>query len=90
MNSISSSHNKSKLAVFHPKHQGIVFAFFMALIMSGFMSFVILLINLGFIDQIIHLWLKAWATAFVVAFPTVLTIAPLVRRISMALIREHA
>ncbi len=85
-----SNTGKSKLAVFHPKHQGVVFSFLMALIMSGFMSCVILLINLGFTEQFLHIWLKAWATAFLIAFPTILTLAPFVRRVSLAFIREQA
>lgn len=63
------------------RYTGYVFAFFMSLIMSGVMSLFISLINVGVIDGIVWLWLKAWALAFVVAFPTVVVVNPLVRRL---------
>ncbi len=53
----------------HPRFRTVVFAFFMALFMSGFMSLVISIFNVGLIDNIATIWLKAWAFAFCVAFP---------------------
>ena len=38
----------------HPKYQSVVFAFFMALLMSGIMSLVISLFNLGLVDGILQ------------------------------------
>ena len=43
------------------KHHRIVFAFFMALLMSCIMSLVITLFNVGFVHNIIRIWMKAWA-----------------------------
>ncbi|MBL4671268.1 MAG: DUF2798 domain-containing protein [Arenicella sp.] len=40
------------------KYQNIVFAFFMALLMSCLMSLIISLFNLGLIDNILSIWLK--------------------------------
>jgi len=73
--------------MFHPRLQTVVFAFFMALFMSGFMSLVISIFNVGLVDNIVILWLKAWAFAFCVAFPTVILIAPLVHKLTNRLIR---
>tara|TARA_Y100001951_G_scaffold26950_1_gene20897 strand:- start:23517 stop:23711 length:195 start_codon:yes stop_codon:yes gene_type:complete len=53
----------------------------MSLIMSGVMSLFISLINVGFIDGIFCLWMKAWGMAFIVAFPCVVVVNPLVRRL---------
>ncbi|NQZ79865.1 MAG: DUF2798 domain-containing protein [Colwellia sp.] len=61
------------------KYQSLVFSFFMALLMSGIMSFVISLFNLGFIENIFFIWLKAWGFAFVVAFPVILIVTPVVK-----------
>jgi len=49
--------------------------------MSGIMSFVISLFNLGFVNDIIQRWLQAWAFAFSIAFPTVIIISPLVHKL---------
>lgn len=61
------------------KYQKLVFAFLMALIMSCIMSFVISVFNVGWHAEIVHIWLKAWAFAFVIAFPTITVVAPLVQ-----------
>ena len=78
---------KRRLAFISPKYQNIVFGFFMSLFMSCLMSLVITLINLGFVDNLVMIWIHAWFSAFVVAFPTVLTVIPVVRRVTMAFIR---
>jgi hypothetical protein len=51
----------------------------MSLLMSAIMSFIISVFNVGMIDGIVAVWLKAWAFAFVIAFPTIIGVTPLVR-----------
>lgn len=53
----------------------------MALLMSCLMSFVITIFNIGLVDEILFIWLKAWGFAFVVAFPIVIVVSPVVRRL---------
>lgn len=72
-----------------PKYQKIVFAFLMALIMSCIMSFVISVFNVGLHGQIVQVWLKAWAFAFVVAFPTIMVVAPIVKTLVILLIKQE-
>tara|TARA_R110002049_G_scaffold144478_4_gene306749 strand:+ start:1414 stop:1647 length:234 start_codon:yes stop_codon:yes gene_type:complete len=69
------------------KHQKLVFAFFMALIMSCLMSFVITIFNIGLHHDLIHLWLKAWAFAFIVAFPAITLVAPIAQKLTVRLIK---
>ena len=58
-----------------------------ALLLSGFMSFImsgaITLINLGYIDQFIGIWLHAWVVAYAIAFPTILLVFPFARKLAM-------
>jgi Protein of unknown function (DUF2798) len=63
------------------KHAPHAFSFFMALLMSCLMSFIISTFNVGLINDILFIWLKAWALAFVIAFPTIILITPLVRKL---------
>lgn len=71
------------------KFHKLVFSFFMALLMSCIMSFVITLFNVGFIENILFIWLKAWAFAFVVAFPTINLVAPIVNKlVSLVIIQS--
>jgi len=64
-----------------------VFSFFMALFMSCIMSFVISVFNVGIVDDILIIWLKSWSFAFIVAFPAVLMVAPIVRKIVAIVIK---
>ena len=63
------------------KHHKIVFSFFMSLLMSCIMSFVISVFNVGIVTDIISVWFKAWAFAFVVAFPTIIMVSPIVHKL---------
>nr|WP_269473370.1 DUF2798 domain-containing protein [Hydrogenovibrio marinus] len=63
----------------------------MALFMSFLMSGVISYMNVGLPENFLKVWFHAWWTAFVIAFPIVLFVAPMVRRIVNKLVRavEH-
>lgn len=53
------------------------------------MSFVITLINVGLVNDFVVLWLQAFWRAFIVAFPAVMTVVPLVRKLVKKLVAEH-
>jgi len=53
----------------------------MALLMSCFMSLVISIFNVGFVDNILYVWLKAWGFAFVVGFPIFILVSPVVKKL---------
>ena len=69
------------------RYEMILFAFLMSLFMAGFMSFIVTLINMGFVDGILYFWLEAYWKAFLVAFPTIVIVVPQVRKITSKLIR---
>ena len=55
------------------------------------MSFVISLFNVGFVNNILTIWLKAWGFSFVVAFPAVVVVSPVVRKlVSLVIIAREA
>tara|TARA_Y100000590_G_scaffold428453_1_gene539772 strand:+ start:1330 stop:1506 length:177 start_codon:yes stop_codon:yes gene_type:complete len=58
--------------------------------MSGIMSLVISIFNTGLVDGIITIWLKAWGFAFVVAFPIIVVVSPIVRRLVNAVVDESS
>lgn len=66
---------------FAPRHAPVLLAFFTSLLMSLLMSGVITLLNLGLVDDFLQRWFTAFATAFVIAFPSILLVLPLARRI---------
>lgn len=59
--------------------QALLLSGFMSLIMSGAISF----INLGFVDNFITIWFHAWVVAYAIAFPSVLIVFPIARRLAM-------
>ena len=75
--------------MFSHKYQNLVFSFLMALFMSGIMSFVISVFNMGLVSNIIAIWLKAWGFGFIVAFPTINIIAPVVNKLVSLIINEN-
>ncbi|HDY84665.1 hypothetical protein LCGC14_0724420 [marine sediment metagenome] len=72
----------------NPKHKKLVFAFFMALMMSCLMSFVITIFNIGLHNGGILLWLKAWCFAFVVAFPAITLVAPIANKLTLHITKQ--
>ena len=71
------------------KHHRIVFSFFMALLMSCIMSFVISVFNVGMVTNIVAIWLKAWSFAFFVAFPTIILVSPIVHKLVGLVLKEE-
>jgi hypothetical protein len=72
------------------KHHKVVFSFFMALLMSGIMSFVISVFNVGMVTNIITIWLQAWSFAFIIAFPTIIIVSPVVHKLVALVLHEES
>ncbi len=53
------------------------------------MSFVISVFNVGFVANIVNIWLKAWSFAFIVAFPTIFIISPVVQKLVSLVLQEE-
>jgi hypothetical protein len=60
----------------------LVFSIVMAAIMVFIMTFIITLANVGWVDGFVHLWLKAFAIAYVVAVPIIFFFAPVARKLT--------
>jgi hypothetical protein len=71
-----------------PKRRPLIFSFFMALFMSGIMSFVLTVFNVGVVTNILTLWLQAWGLAFIVALPTITVLAPFVDKLVSIVLGE--
>ena len=62
------------------KYGQFTFIFFVSICMSCVVSGVSVLNTAGFVDALFGLWMNAWFKSWIVAFPSLLIIAPLVRR----------
>ena len=69
-------------AFFEPIVFGLLLSGLMSLVVSGIATWN----ALGFVADFKPRWLESWLFAWAVAFPSVLVIAPLVRRITRTLV----
>lgn len=58
----------------------VIVPFFLSCLMSGIISFINMLRNLGWIEGFIQLWLHNWMISWAIAFPIVVTLLPFVRK----------
>jgi hypothetical protein len=59
----------------------------MALMMSCLMSLVVTTVNVGVVENLASIWLRAWGVAFSVAFPTIVLVAPIARKFSNGILK---
>lgn len=64
------------------KWAAIVIPFILSCLMSGIISLINMLRNLGWYDGFLTFWLENWMISWVIAFPVVLVLLPWVRRIA--------
>lgn len=55
---------------------------FLSLFMTCVVSLVSTLRGIGLAEHFLSIWLSAWALSWLVAFPTLLMVLPLVRRLT--------
>ena len=68
------------------KYTGLLFAFVMPLLMACLMSGVLTAVFAGFDNQFFANWFNDFVHAWPIAFPAILVITPLVRKIVDALV----
>lgn len=69
-----------------PAHYAaIVSPLVLSLLMTFIVSFISTLKSLGFHPELPSIWMMAWGLSWLVAFPTLLLVLPMVRRIVGAL-----
>lgn len=59
----------------------VAFGFFLSMIMSAVISGVSTITTIGLTDELLGGWFRAWCSSWIIAFPAVLIVAPIVRRI---------
>jgi hypothetical protein len=72
----------------HSRYAPILFGALLSAIMVSIVSACVILINQGTTEFMYH-WIKSVITAWPVAFPAVLMVAPLVRKLVMKLTAEQ-
>jgi hypothetical protein len=70
------------------RHANLVMPFLLSLFMSGLISGISTLRVVGFHSGLFSLWPVNWMISWMIAFPTVLLVLPVVRKITVFLIEE--
>ena len=73
-----------------PRFAPVLFGFVLSALMSLIVSGIATFRNAGPVDGFITLWFGAWLPSWLVAFPTVLVVAPLARRLVAMLVKAPA
>lgn len=64
------------------RYAGVVMPFILTLLMTSIISFISTWRAIGLGGEFVPVWLSAWAMSWGVAFPTILVVFPLVRRLT--------
>ncbi|APE44921.1 hypothetical protein BOO69_17035 [Sulfitobacter alexandrii] len=70
------------------RYASILFGLILSGLMSCMVSGIATLRATGLGDGVFLLWMGAWMTSWAIAFPAVLVVAPLTRRLVARLVRE--
>ncbi len=62
--------------------------FFLSGIMSAVVSLISIVRSVGLVDGMATLWLSSWTISWAIAFPTVLVVLPLARRLALSLVQK--
>ncbi|TIT00669.1 DUF2798 domain-containing protein [Mesorhizobium sp.] len=73
-------------ARFAPVVSGFVLSCLMSFVVSGIATFR----NAGLIDGFFSLWIGAWLPSWLIAFPVILVVAPVARRLVMGLVKAQS
>ena len=73
---------------FHPRMIHILVPFFLSFSMSCIVSLVSTFMSVGFANFQLGEWFPAWMFSWLIAFPSVLIMLPIVRKIAKFFIRE--
>lgn len=63
-----------------PSRQDVKFALLMSFVATFFVSFVIVVVNLGFKPNFMIVWMRSWFIAFALVTLAILYLAPQVRK----------
>jgi hypothetical protein len=72
------------------RYAPILFGFLLSALMSFLVSGIATFRNFGLLDGFFGLWISAWLPSWLIAFPVVLVVAPVARRIVGLVVKAPA
>ncbi|MDO9525888.1 MAG: DUF2798 domain-containing protein [Gemmobacter sp.] len=73
-----------------PRFAPFLFGFVLSALMSFIVSGIATFRNAGLVDGFLSIWVNAWLPSWIIAFPTVLIVAPMARRLVGMLVKSPA
>lgn len=70
------------------RHANLVMPFLLSVLMTCVVSLISTLRGVGFTSRLLDLWPSAWGLSWLVAFPTLLLVLPLVKKLTALLIDQ--
>ena len=70
------------------RYAGLVLPLMLSILMTFIVSLISTLRSIGLAANLVHVWMGAWGLSWIVAFPTLLVVLPLVRRATRALVES--
>jgi FtsH-binding integral membrane protein len=77
------------MAFIPKKYEHIAFGLLLSGLMSAVVSMIASLRAVGFDRSVLTLWIGSWPIAWSIAFPTILVVAPMVRRLLKRIVRPE-
>lgn len=75
------TNSKEKMKISNKYHH-LIMSSFMAFFMGGCMSGIVTFINIGLVDNFLHLWGKAFIVVFLIALPLTLIFTPIASKLT--------
>jgi hypothetical protein len=72
------------------RYAPILFGFILSALMSFLVSGIATFRNAGLVDGFFNIWVSAWLPSWLIAFPVVLVVAPIARRLVGVLVQAPA
>lgn len=72
-----------------PRSAAVVLPLILSILMTSIVSLISTLNSVGMAPGFVDLWLRAWGLSWIVAFPVLLFVLPLVRRATAAIVHLH-
>lgn len=85
--STSSSHRFLGIPKLPARYATVVMPLLLSLLMTFIVSMVSTLRSIGLAPHFLQVWLGAWAISWLIAFPTLLVVLPVVRKATSAIVR---
>lgn len=86
MNSITPLRTSLKFPKLPARFAGVIMPFLLSVFMTCIVSMISTLSGVGLATHFVKIWLAAWGLSWLVAFPTLLVVLPLVKRLTAALV----